>query len=74
MNISIPDQHPGRCNNLRHSRYRPGVMLRCIDYEGTPHVCAFEQESPPITTGIYTVTAPAPKPWVRPENICLAVP
>jgi hypothetical protein len=69
VNITIPDRHPGRCCNLRISRHRPGVYLRCLDYEGTPHVCTFEADSPPrlqYTGWGLVYTDPKPKPWVKP--------
>ena len=66
VNIYTLDPHPGRCCNLRISQHRPGTMLRCLDYENREHVCEFEQEIPPVTTGGISYPHPAPKPWVRP--------
>lgn len=72
--IHVPDPFPGRCQNVRHVLHANGEpeTLRCLDYEGTRHVCEF----PPSrvnasSTGWVTyqsiMTAPpAPKRWVKP--------
>lgn len=66
--IYYSDPHPGRCKNWRFGRGR------CLDYEGTEHVCAFgEPEQTTFVSGAftsctYTWDAPLPVPWVRPEN------
>lgn len=67
--IYVPDPNPGRCLNHRQ---RGDEMVRCLDYEGRPHVCTFPE--PPLKglTGhswgpnqaIYTLKEP--KPWVKP--------
>lgn len=69
MHIIQPDPHPGRCANLRSSRVTVGKMLRCLDYEGTEHVCRFEVENPlPVATGANTTYVHSRKnePWKRP--------
>lgn len=70
MNITIHDPDPGRCPNLRHSRFHPGTYLRCLDYANTPHVCSFEAEVAPLvsTQGAYSISPPQPKPWVKPGD------
>lgn len=68
--ITAPDPFPGRCRNHRAVPFTL-ESLRCLDYEGTEHVCRFP-EPPPNTPQVgrwaqsNTVT---PKPWVRPENL-----
>lgn len=68
----LSDPFPGRCRNFRTVGHANGQSesLRCLDYEGTPHVCEF----PPSrvnasSTGYatYATSTPAPpKPWVKP--------
>lgn len=72
MTLYVPDPHPGRCQNLRMVTHSDGYIenLRCLDYEGTEHVCQF----PEPEHSIYSAqehkpwVRPKPKPWVRPEN------
>lgn len=69
MNIVVPDPHPGRCRNLRPSRYYSGTFLRCLDYEGTEHQCSFDVERIPASNPGWnsaTYTHTEPKPWVKP--------
>lgn len=68
--LVAPDPFPGRCKNHRSEfRYGRLVSLRCLDYEGTEHVCTFEDLRPPITASdqvnTYTVSHES-KPWVKP--------
>jgi hypothetical protein len=62
-----PDPHPGRCLNIRRDP-ASNTMMRCLDYDGTQHVCTFPTQLTPgttIQTGIYST--PPPVPWVKPE-------
>lgn len=74
MEIHLPDPYPGRCLNFR-SRAAPGGRIetvRCLDYEGTEHVCTFPPFTyhPPIATAyassVSTYTQEQPQPWVKP--------
>lgn len=70
MEIQIPDPHPGRCQNTRLHRgpYGATRTLRCLDYDGTQHVCSFP-EVPKETGkdwGAYSIPKPKPKAWVKP--------
>ena len=71
MNIFMPDEYPGRCKNHREINwYARPKTVRCLDYEGTEHVCTFEQ--PPVEVhlsgniGLSRSVAVDPKPWVKP--------
>lgn len=72
MNIIVPDPHPGRCLNTRqyHGPHGHIQILRCLDYEGTPHTCTF----PKIHVedgrdwGVYSIDPPKPKTWVKPDG------
>lgn len=73
--IVLPDEHPGRCKNVRSHTHPNGhaETLRCLDYEGKPHVCSFpEPQYVYIDTtswgGQLSSSTPAkPKPWVKPS-------
>jgi hypothetical protein len=78
--INAPDQHPGRCQNWRSRPDRNGYpsSVRCLDYEGTEHVCTFPPPPPPLpdpwganVANVYRQEPP--KPWVKPENAARAV-
>lgn len=67
MHINALDPNPGRC--LNHRTSPDGNTVRCLDYEGTDHVCSF----PPFPIALsgsasmsYSITTPEPKPWVKP--------
>lgn len=67
--IYMPDPNPGRCKNHRSEGEE---TLRCLDYEGTPHVCSFPKplaERRKDWGGWSTMTIqapPKPQPWVKP--------
>lgn len=64
MHITIPDLHPGRCQNTRHGE-------RCLDYDAVPHVCSFPKPPPPASSGRtnnHFHSAPKPKRWVKPGD------
>jgi hypothetical protein len=68
--LVAPDPFPGRCKNHRSDfRYGRLVSLRCLDYEGTQHVCTFEELRPPFTASDQVTSSlhPSnPEPWVKP--------
>lgn len=71
MHIEAPDPHPGRCRNVRSCWQNDHIVtMRCLDYEGTPHVCSFPR--PPVqmsrASGHVFQSTPQPKPWVKPED------
>jgi hypothetical protein len=71
MHIIEPDPHPGRCENYRSVVHSDGYVetLRCLDYEGTEHICSFpEPEHRVITVGGYTYTPQAPQRWIKPDE------
>lgn len=62
------DPHPGRCRSFRPV---PGSLesVRCLDYEGTDHICRFPPRKPAMTTATSaTYSRTDPKPWVRPDE------
>lgn len=67
MYIHIADLHPGRCRNQRVF-WEGGhpETLRCLDYEGTEHVCTFPEPVRRATTLTYTSGDTKPEPWVKP--------
>lgn len=75
--IHLPDLDIGRCKNIRSITHGDGYIetLRCLDYEGVPHVCTFPPERH-VSSGDYgwgagsisTYTPPKPKPWVKPGD------
>lgn len=72
MYIEVPDQFPGRCRN--HRWYVTG-MERCLDYEGTAHVCSFREPgmeqytwAPKSGTITTTWTHRQPEQWVKPGD------
>lgn len=68
----LPDPFPGRCKNYRNHGHRDGSVevLRCLDYEGVPHRCAFPTPRPEPTNdhswGGNIQTNTEPEPWRRP--------
>lgn len=67
----MPDPHPGRCLNYRTKTHSDGYIesLRCLDYEGTEHVCSFPSSTHVTITGQWQSWAGAQvdsKPWVKP--------
>lgn len=67
--IALPDPFPGRCHNLRASRFHPGSFLRCLDYEGSRHVCEFPIETPPVVGAMsYSTSTTQLKPWIDPRT------
>lgn len=71
MNIFQPDSYPGRCKNHRTINWYPEAKtVRCLDYEGTEHVCTFERLPEPIHVdmlGMRATITREPEPWVKPE-------
>jgi hypothetical protein len=70
--IELPDPHPGRCQNYRMMRDANGypASVRCLEYEGFPHVCRFPQPVLKIGVGSTDVCYSAdmhPQKWIRPE-------
>jgi hypothetical protein len=67
MEIHLPDPHPGRCLNFRHDTGRAGRLRRCLEMEGTKHVCRFDPPAPSQqATHSYTLTEPRQRPWKVP--------
>jgi len=65
MYIQMPDPNPGRCLNFRHDTGPYGKARRCLEAEGTKHVCRFDPpERRPASERIYQ--ASAPEPWIVP--------
>lgn len=68
--IRLPDLHPGRCQNVRHVQHADGHAgtVRCLDYEGTEHVCTFPAPLHVVTPSgsSLTYTTPTPQKWVKP--------
>lgn len=70
--IRVPDMDPGRCENHRIVWVGGNPKtLRCLDYEGTDHVCSFEKPQPvpqgtDMASAWTTISYPRPKPWVKP--------
>lgn len=65
----LPDPHPGRCLNTRHDVGPYGQSRRCLEKEGTVHVCRFpdvQRPDPKIQSMTYTRSQPEPEPWVVP--------
>lgn len=71
-----PDPFPGRCLNYRHHDHAidgRSETLRCLESEGTEHVCRFPE---PIVHkrsdwGPYQMSSlgkPPPAPWVVPAR------
>jgi hypothetical protein len=72
MFIDLPDPHPGRCKNHRYV-FVDGYpdSLRCLDYEGTPHVCSFPTPMNRTLHNNYHVwqgSQPVPQVWVKPTQ------
>jgi hypothetical protein len=72
MTIILPDPFPGRCKN---HRWVGDTSVRCLEYEGTSHVCKFPKSLPPTdATRKYQQSSSLsgsvinPKPWVKPED------
>ena len=70
MYLITPDPYPGRCLNHRLD-VASMSQVRCLDYEGTRHVCRFPKIHAPskdvqYSTSIYSNTKP--KPWVAPHE------
>lgn len=66
MTIYLPDPHPGRCFNYRLVN---GQTLRCLDYEGTRHVCDFPGAILPFQWpqgNQMTSSNSEAEPWVKP--------
>lgn len=61
MEIHVPDQHPGRCINLRNG-------MRCVELEAERHVCRFPKPAPTwVTISSGNVYSPSkPEPWTVP--------
>lgn len=72
MTLIEPDPHPGRCKNTRQHMgpFAQVTILRCLDYEGTPHVCEFPKPPEAVQGdwGTYSIPKPQPKRWVKPEE------
>lgn len=74
MHVDVPDPDVGRCKNVRLYRHANSEVeyLRCLDYEGTPHVCSFPTPLPRSSSSGWSsatyYTVPKPKPWVKPET------
>ena len=70
--IHVPDPDIGRCQNVRHVTHGDGYMetLRCLDYEGMPHVCEFPKARHVVSSGSHSMTYSPPKPrrWVKPPK------
>lgn len=71
MHIHMPDPYPGRCQNVRHNMHADSYVetLRCLEAEGTEHVCRFPESTHYVSAGegqVYTTTAP--QPWVVPPR------
>lgn len=70
--LRLPDPHPGRCRNTRQHDMGNGQFkaLRCLDYEGTKHVCSFPPqivvEARDWVGNTYSHKAEEPNPWVKP--------
>lgn len=77
MYVRLPDPNPGRCENYRSVMHSDGRVetLRCLDYEGTKHICEFPEPlhiaSDPRWGGnsySYSEKHDRPQPWVKPQN------
>ena len=73
--IFLPDPDIGRCKNVRHNNCSCGYSeaLRCLDYEGTEHVCEFPAPMHACSmsrpeNNVYRYAPPTPKPWVKPSG------
>ena len=65
MITHMDDPYPGRCRNHR----TVGMdVLRCLDYEGVPHVCTFPEVKQRVPSpGVYSTGGHwKPSPWVKP--------
>lgn len=72
MHTEMPDPHPGRCKNFRTvwvSGYPE--TIRCLDYEGTAHVCHFPPPADRSLSNSHNVWVggqPLPQPWIKPRT------
>ena len=71
--IHVPDQHPGRCLNMRVNTGPNGETewLRCLDYAAVPHICSFPEQRKWVSQDSWimsTYRAPKPTPWVKPGD------
>lgn len=72
--LKLPDPHPGRCINLRPAddQYGYPTYLRCLEAEGTTHVCRFPDPPERIKNNdVYHTYSldeiSKPTPWVVPK-------
>jgi hypothetical protein len=64
-----PDPHPGRCKNHRAEHHSDGYIenLRCLEAEGTRHICRFPKPAHVVAERVIYTAAP-PEPWVVPPR------
>lgn len=68
----MPDPYPGRCKNHRSVLwYAESKNVRCLDYEGTDHVCTFEQPPAAFSIDVSQLSSSVmrePEQWVKPAS------